>query len=114
AVGGLPTPSPDGTFTLNNVMAGEYRLFLVLQPGYYIREARYNGSDVLNGLLLVSSSTPGTLDIVLSHKVGRISGVLVDPKQKPDRSVQIVLIPAEQRDRSDLYRTASTDDSRHC
>src|SRR5439155_2068567 len=29
----------------------------------------------------------------------------------PDRSVQIVLIPAEQRDRSDLYRTASTDDS---
>jgi len=111
AIGGLPTPSPDGTFTLNNVMAGEYRLSLLLQPGYYIKEARYNGSDVLNGPLLVSSSTPGTLDIVLSPKVGRISGVLVDAKQKPDRSVQIVLIPAEQRDRSDLYRTASTDDS---
>jgi hypothetical protein len=91
------------------VIAGEYRLFLLLEPGYYIKEARYNGSDVLNGPLLVSSSTPGTLDIVLSPKVGRISGVLVDAN-KPGRSVRIVLIP-EQRERSDLYRTANVDDN---
>src|SRR5204862_4499137 len=91
AIGGLPTPSPDGTFTLNNVMAGEYRLSLLLQPNYSSRKHVTNGSDVLNGPLLVSSSTLGTLDIVVSPKVGRISGVLIDAKQKPDRACRSFL-----------------------
>src|SRR5439155_12347284 len=73
AIGGLPTTSPDGTFTLNNVMAGEYRLSLLLQPGYYIKEARYNGSDVLNGPLLVSSSITGN------------SGHRSEPQSRPDQ-----------------------------
>ncbi|HYR92403.1 MAG TPA: carboxypeptidase-like regulatory domain-containing protein [Terriglobia bacterium] len=112
AIGGVPLLNPDGTFTLNNVMAGEYRLTVLPLPNnYYTKEARYDGIDVLEDPLLVSSSAPGILTIVLSSKGGRITGTVVDAKRMPARGVQAVLVPDEHRDRSELYRTAIADDA---
>jgi len=112
AIGGVPGLNPDGTFTLKDVMAGEYMLSVVLLPPTdYIKQALYDGSDVLNGPLLVTSSGPGTLTIVLSSKGGQITGTVVDAKRLPARGVQAVLVPDEHRDRAELYKTAMTDDA---
>ena len=111
AIGGQSAFNPNGAFTINNVMGGEYRLYFMSPPNYYIKEARYNGADVLNGPLRVSSSTPGDLAIVLSSKTGTIAGTVIDFQGQPGRGVQAILIPDEHRDRSDLYRTATTDEA---
>ena len=112
AIGGVPGLNPDGTFTLKDVMAGEYMLSVVLLPPTdYIKQALYDGSDVLNGPLLVTSSGPGTLTIVLSSKGGQITGTVVDAKRLPARGVQAVLVPDDRRDRAELYKTAITDDA---
>src|SRR2546428_247919 len=109
----IPVYNPaDGTFTLKDVMAGEYILSVVLlPPTYYIKQALYDGSDVLNGPLLVTSSGPGALTIVLSSKGGQVTGTVVDAKRLPARGVQAVLVPDEHRDRAELYKTAMTDDA---
>ncbi|PYV61666.1 MAG: hypothetical protein DMG97_42485 [Acidobacteria bacterium] len=112
AIGGQSAFNPNGAFTINNVMGGEYRLYFMSPPNYYIKEARYNGADVLNGPLRVSSSTPGDLAIVLSSKTGTIAGTVIDFQGQPGRGVQAILIPDEHRDRSDLYRTSVSIDDR--
>jgi uncharacterized surface anchored protein len=109
AIGGMRAVQPDGTFTLSNVMPGEYRLFVLPLPDYFIKDAQYNGHDVLNKPLVASSSTAGTLTIVLSSKTGTITATVVDAKLQPVAGSQVVLIPDAHRDRSDLYKTATTD-----
>src|SRR5262249_12041972 len=41
-------PKADGTFQINNVFPGEYRLFQPPFGNLYIREARFEGRDVLD------------------------------------------------------------------
>jgi hypothetical protein len=52
---------------------------------------------------------PPTLDIVLSPNVSQIEGIVTDAKMQPVGGVQAVLIPDSNRDRLDLYKTATTD-----
>jgi uncharacterized surface anchored protein len=113
AIGGMRAVQPDGTFTLTNVMPGEYRLFVLPLPDYFIKDAQYNGHDVLNKPLVASSSTAGTLTIVLSSKTGTITATVVDAKLQPVAASQVVLIPDAHRDRYDLYKTATTDAAGH-
>ena len=51
------------------------------------------------------------LAIALSSKTGTIAGTVIDLQGQPVRGVQAILIPDEHRDRSDLYRTATTDEA---
>src|SRR5207248_9233251 len=48
----IPTTNDDGTFRIDSVNPGEYRVTaaagLPLPPEYYMKEARYNQNDVLN------------------------------------------------------------------
>jgi hypothetical protein len=73
-----------------------------LPSGYYIKEARLGGADVLNQLALFSR--PGNLEIVLSSKAGQLKGVA-------KAGAQVVLIPEQFRSRDELYRTATADSS---
>jgi hypothetical protein len=72
----------------------------VLPAGFYVKEARLDGVDVLNGYGLFSRG--GNLEIVVSSKVGQVKGVT-----KP--RVQVVLVPDKLRSRSDLYKTTTAD-----
>jgi hypothetical protein len=106
----------DGTFTLDNVAAGAYRITLNTfqgAPDYFIKEARFDRSDALNQPLVISDSVPGgaSLDVVISPNVGQVDGVVMDAKLQPVAGVQAVLIPDQNRDRTELFKTGTTDQS---
>src|SRR5205807_1929380 len=86
----LPRPmAPDGTFSLDNVPPGEYRLIVNYpQPDFYVREARLNSVDVLHQPLLISNTPPGMLEIVLSSKAGQIDGTVLDEQSRPVAGIQ--------------------------
>ena len=111
----LPRPmAPDGTFSLDNVLPGEYRLIVNYpQPDFYVTEARLNSIDVLHQPLLISNTPPGPLEIVLSSKAGQIEGKLLNEQSQPVAGIQTVLIPDRFRDRFDAYKTALTDANGH-
>jgi hypothetical protein len=111
----LPRPMPpDGAFSLNNVLRGEYRVTVSSpQPEFYVKETRLDSVDVLNQPLLVSGAISGTLDIVLSSKAGQIEGTILNEQSQPVEGIQTVLIPDRLRDRIELYKTAVSDQNGH-
>ena len=109
--GPAPVPlNPGGTFMLDNVLPGEYRVQVAgLQSDFYVKEARFGSQDVLNNSLIVSPSTPGTLEVAVSALVSTVAGIVTDEKSQPVRAVQTVLVPDQHRDRPDLFRNVTTD-----
>jgi hypothetical protein len=102
----------DGTFTLTNVMPGEYRAQILGMPvDYYVKEAQIEQTDVLNAPLVITEPVRGNLEIVVSSAAGQIDGTLTDKGFQPVSALQTVLIPDEHRDRSDLFKSAVTDQS---
>jgi protocatechuate 3,4-dioxygenase beta subunit len=100
----------DGTFTIEGVPMGEYRLSVVgLPPNSYLKGARMAQADVLNVALHVSGTESGTLDIVVSPNAGEINGTVVDSRGQPAPGVQVVLIPDENRHRAELFRPVTSD-----
>jgi hypothetical protein len=80
-----------------------------LPSGVYVKEARFNQEDVLSKPLRLYASSGGALEIVLSSKAGNVSGTTVDAQMRGAPGTQVVLIPERQRQRTDLYRTATSD-----
>jgi uncharacterized surface anchored protein len=102
----------DGTFKIDNVSPGEYRVSAAaLPPGYYVKEARLDQTDVLDQPMRFSGTVSGPLDVVVSANGGQIEGNVVNDKQKPMPGIQAVLIPAQGISRIDLYKTAGTDNN---
>jgi len=102
--------STDGTFKIDNLVPGDYRVIVSgMPPGYYLKAARLDQADGIDQPLRVTLSSTGTLDVVLSPRAGQIDGTLVDDKQQIVRGTQAVLIPDRQRNRMDLYKTATSD-----
>ena len=101
----------DGAFKIDNVSPGEYRVSVsALPPGYYVKEARLDQTDVLDQPMRFSGTVSGPLDVVVSANGGQIEGTVVNDKQKPMPGIQAVLIPARGINRIDLYKTTATDD----
>lgn len=116
------TPSADFTFRFANVPVGDFRVIVQGQgavaagarPGsntVYIKEARFDGTDVLNGPLRISGTASGTLDILIGIGGGQVTGTLTDRRSQPVPVTQVVLVPDQSRDRTELYRTANTDEN---
>ena len=110
---GTTAIAADGTFRFDNVAAGEYRVGIAPAqgaPDYYVKDARFDRDDALNLPLVVSDSTQrASLEIVISPNVGQIEGVVSDEKLQPMPGVQAVLIPDKYRDRTELYKATTTD-----
>jgi hypothetical protein len=100
----------DGTFQINNVPPGEYRVSLNPIIAQYIKEARFEGVDVLNAPLRFSGAVSGTLDVVLASGGGRVSGAVLDAQAQPMPITRVVLVP-DRRDRTEAYKVATTDQS---
>jgi len=112
ATGNQPAPGvvrADGTFQIAGLREGEFMVQAGALPvGFYVKSINYGGSDVLNAPFKFSGSASGTMDVVLRSGLGRITGVVSDARSQGVARVLAVLIP-QQRDRSDLYRTSTTD-----
>jgi hypothetical protein len=108
----------DGTFRFDNVAAGEYRVGITPAtgaPDYFVKDARFDRNDVLNQPLVLSSSTQGgsSLEIVISPNAGQVEGAVSDEKLQPMAGVQVVAIPDRYRDRPELFKAATTDQTGH-
>jgi protocatechuate 3,4-dioxygenase beta subunit len=70
---------PDGTFVLQDVFDGDYRLRVFGYPEeYYVKSAREGGSEVLDsGLTISRSQPPARIEIVLSPDAGRVDGTVL-------------------------------------
>jgi hypothetical protein len=101
----------EGTFVLENVSDGTYRVNVGGFPEeFYLQSARLGGVDVLGpGLTVSHNDLPGILDVVLSSEGGRVDGVVLKDQQ-PVGNATVVLVPdPPNRNRSDLYSFKNTD-----
>jgi protocatechuate 3,4-dioxygenase beta subunit len=105
--------SADGVFRLDNVSPGDY--FTTVQPlppDYYVKAASLDQAEALEQPLVISGAASGTLDVLLSPSAGRVEGTVLDGRGQGVPGVQAVLVPSQRlRWRSDLFRTATTDDN---
>ena len=104
----------DGTFRVDNVWPGEYRVSIAgLPQGFYVKEARAGEADLLNQPLRVTGSDSNPLDILISPKVGTLEGAALDVAGQPFPGAQVVLIPARNRERMELFRPVMADSAGH-
>jgi 5-hydroxyisourate hydrolase-like protein (transthyretin family) len=111
---GRPWPAggrlnPDGTFQVDNVMPGEYRLPVYwLRPSFYIKEARFGATDILAQPFQFTGREPGSLEIILGSTVASIEGLVTNNRLEGAPGAQVVLVPDKGRHRSEQFRTVST------
>jgi hypothetical protein len=101
----------DGTFVMENVYDGNYRLRIVGFPEeYYVKSAREGGSEVLeSGMTVNRSQPPARLEIVLSRDGGRVDGSVLQ-EQRPVGGAWVVLVPdPPHRDCAEMYSMKATD-----
>jgi hypothetical protein len=109
--GGNAEIKPDGTFLVQNVYDGNYRVRVLGYPeGYYLKSAREGGSEVLeSGLTISRSQPPARLEILLCPDGGRVDGTVLE-EQHPVRGIWVVLAPdPPHRDREEMYSVKATD-----
>jgi hypothetical protein len=100
----------DGSFTLRDVSAMEYRVRVTgLPQGAYLQAGRIDTTDALNAPFTVDNQG-SQLQLQLGFSPGRVSGTVSDDRGAPAPGVQAVLVPDEaRRGRSDAYFSATTD-----
>jgi protocatechuate 3,4-dioxygenase beta subunit len=100
----------DGTFRVDNMRPGEYRLSIAgLPEGLYVKEARLGQIDVLAGPFRYSVGDTTPLDVVLSPNVGAITGTVQDASGRPFPEAKVVLIPNRTRERPELFKAVVAD-----
>jgi hypothetical protein len=100
-------------FVVNDVIEGEYQVQLTdLPASAYVKSIRFGAADALNDGLQMDSRSRDYLEIVLSTNGGALDGTVVDNNRQPMPNVPVALVPeARYRQRGDLYKTATTDES---
>jgi hypothetical protein len=106
---GPPQTNPDGTFRIDGVLPGEYRVsvfpyFDSSEMKLYVKEVRFGAADVLSNPMVVTGPTSETLEVVFGKNPGRVGGSVRADLQQLTSRVWVVLVP-DQRDRADLYQT---------
>jgi hypothetical protein len=109
---GLPPPksavvAADGLFVVSNLYPGEYQVSVSMLPsGYYLKEVRYDGANVLNRPLQFGGGS-GLLDVMLSAGSAQVGGTIVDERGNSVAGAAVALIPRFERQRADLFRTTT-------
>jgi hypothetical protein len=97
----------DGTFRVENVRPGDYRVVLTgLPKGFYLKRARAGDTDVLNSPLRFGGGDATGLELVLSPNTGTLEG-------STQAGAMVVLIPTRNRERTELFRSVTADTTGH-
>ena len=108
-----PPPAVDGSFTLDGIQQGDFRVTVrAVPPDAYVKSMRLGAADVLDGGLHLSGPPENPLEVVIGADGGRISGSVVNARQEPLPNRIVVLAPdVRLRHRVDLYKSTATDSS---
>jgi Carboxypeptidase regulatory-like domain len=106
-----PSPAPDGTFTVDSIPPGNFKVLLQqMPPDGYIKSMRMGSADILNDGLRISGNPSAPLEIIIGVNAGRIAGSVVDTRGNALSNRTVVLVPDVRfRQRNDLYRVVATD-----
>jgi carboxypeptidase family protein len=101
----------DGSFLIKNVQEGLYGArVLVGNPDCFLKSARYESANVLEGGLTVRTGRDATLELTMSSHAPRVEGVVVNADSLPAVGVYVVLIPdAPHRQEEWNYHQETTD-----
>jgi hypothetical protein len=101
-----------GLFVLEDLRPDHYALRLSgLTGNCYVKSVSVGTSDVAPTDVQLAQGSP-PIEFVLSANGGKVDGDVVDDQHQPVKSATVVLIPEPPlRDREDLYKTISTDQS---
>jgi protocatechuate 3,4-dioxygenase beta subunit len=108
-----PALAADGSFTLDGVGPGDFRVNVQRLPvGGYVKSMRLGNADVLNDGLHLTGPPQGLLEIVIGANAGSIEGSVSNDRQQAFPNGTVVLVPDLRfRQRSDLYKVVTTDNS---
>jgi len=99
---------PDGSFTLANIVPDTYVLSVTSLPATcYLKSVRVGEQEFPPSDVDLTRSPSGIISIVVSAAAGQVYGVVMNDKQQPAAGALVALIPS-QRQRGDLYKTATT------
>lgn len=99
AYGSTSASAADGAFHFERVTPDRYRVELLSLPrGTYVQSMTFNGNDLTNQMLDLTSGSGGELNIVLSPKASDISGFLHDSDGKPYSNAIVSAWTQEQTD----------------
>jgi hypothetical protein len=101
---------PDGTFTVTNVVPGNYQLQILPlpSPDWYIKAIQFGSTDGLRDGLPLEHTPESPIVVVLSPNAGSIKGTVIDKDGKLVPNTRVILIPAE-RDRTERFKFGVTD-----
>ncbi len=111
----LPPIAPDGSFTLTDVLPGDYQIRVNLKSFKgYVKAAQFGAINALNPPFRIDGHSQGRLDVLISPNAGTLDGIVVDEKQQPVFDATVVLIPdPPRRERFDLYEVTGSNSSGH-
>src|SRR5208282_2299480 len=104
---------PDGTFQFKNVPGGSYRPVVHLYGpvvNFFLKSARHGSTAITDAGFTVQAGTDLSLELTMSSRVARLSGVVLDANSLPAFGATVVLIPnPPQRGAVEKYKSATTD-----
>jgi len=106
----------DGSFRIESISPADYRAIVSNLPvELYAKEVRLGGIDLMNQPIHVASGAPisGTIEVLLSANVSQIDGSVLDDRGQPITGILAVLVPDRNRDHTELFKTATTDQTGH-
>lgn len=107
--------SATGSFALNDVFDGSYRLAIAGQcKDCYLKEVRYGAADGLADGFEVGRGANVSLEVTVSSRGARIEGSVTDKDHRPVTNVWVVLLPlGKPRGQDGLSQKVATDQYGH-
>jgi Carboxypeptidase regulatory-like domain len=102
----------DGTITApDDGFAGDFDASVLgLTADYYLKAVMASGKDVLESGIHIESAASDTLEFVIGHHNGVVSGAVTNAQAQPVTGAMVVFVPEEKlRGRVDRYRRVTTD-----
>jgi len=99
---------PDGSFILERVIPGPYRLQIdPLQGDDYVKSVRLGGTEVLDRDLDLTNAANQTLHVTIDRNGGEISGVVADKEGQRSPARGLIVLAADPNSFS-TWRTTQT------
>jgi hypothetical protein len=104
---GSSSIKPNGSFSVLNILPGEYEVALRNSPGLEVTQLRTNGAGV-SGTTLTVGSASINVSVVASPAAGSVSG-FVERNGKPSSGTFVLLVPADPHAVRAAWRTNQSD-----
>ncbi len=108
-----PAIKPDGTFQFKNVPEGSYRPVVHLYGPvvkFFLKSARYGSTSISDAGFTVQPGTDLSLELTMSSRAARLTGIVLDANSLPAAGATVVLIPdPPHRGVVEQYKSTTTD-----